>query len=116
MKFSFKILAIIVAAIFIPFNYAVSLGIAIATIALELIKLSRKHMENRVMNADNISSKMVFSHFFVVIIIMVATLAVSFLFQDLFNPFGVALTFIADRIYSFITKSFTDEGEKYVKS
>lgn len=110
MKFSFKILAILIAIPFAFFNYSISLGIILATLALEFIKLSRKHMENRVMNADNVSSKMIFSHFFVVILIMVATLGVSFLFQDLFNPFGVALTFIADRVYSFIAKSFTDEG------
>lgn len=117
MKFSFKILAILVAIVFAFFNYSVSLGIIIATVALEIIKLSRKHMENRVMNAKEVSSKMIFSHFFVVILIMVVTLGISFLFQDLFNPFGVALTFIADRVYSFIAKSFIDdEGVTDAKS
>lgn len=110
MKFSFKILAILVAIVFAFFNYSISLGIIIATLALEFIKLSRKHMENRVMNADSLSSKLILPHFFIVILIMIATLTVSFLFQDLFSPFGVALTFIFDRVFSFVTKSFSDQG------
>lgn len=107
MKFSFKILGVIVAIAFLFVDYSISLGILLALLALEAIKFSRNNMEERIMNSDNLSSRIVFSHFFAVLLIMAVALAISFFFQQLFNPFGVALTFIAERAYSFITGSAT---------
>ena len=107
MKFSFKILGVIVAIAFLFVDYSISLGILLALLALEAIKFSRNNMEERIMNSDHLSSRIVFSHFFAVLLIMAVALAISFFFQQLFNPFGVALTFIAERAYSFITGSAT---------
>ncbi len=111
MKLSFRLIALIVAIGFVFFDYSISLGIILATVALELIKLSRVKMEAGIMNADKLSTKFVFAHFFIVLIIMAITLLVSFLLPEIFNPFAVALVFIADRIYGYIIKLVNPEVE-----
>ena len=105
MKFSFKILGVIVAILFLFVDYSISLGILLVLLALEAINFSRKYMESKVMTVEKFEVKIVLIHFIAVSIVMVIALAISFFFQDLFNPFGVALTFIAQRAFTFITGS-----------
>lgn len=110
MKLKFKTISIVVAAGFVFYDYSISLGILLTTFALEVIRLSHISMEQRVMKAETLSAKLVYPHFLLVLIVMIGSLAVSFLFPTVFSPYGVAVTFILERIYFFVSKAFIKEG------
>ena len=104
MKLSFNKIALVLAGVLFFFDYSMSLGIILVLAALYLIKLSRENMEDKIMHAETLSSKMILRHFFTVIVIMVVSLLLSFLFQQVFNPIAVGGMFLVDRIVSFIFK------------
>ncbi len=111
MKLNFRILAILAALISVFINVSVALGIILGVVGLELINLSHKKMETTIMNATEVSSRIIFVHFFIVILIMIGTLGLAFVYQDIFNPYALAFTFVADRGYRFISNAFKT-GEK----
>lgn len=109
MKVSFNKFALLIALVAAFKDYSFSLGIIIATVALHLIKLARDQFEYKINNAEQFGSKMVLTHLFIVMIIMVITLAISFVWQSYFNPIAVALTFVLQRVFMYFSNYFKRE-------
>ncbi len=110
MKLGFSILGIIVAVIFMFFDYSISLGILLALFAKEMISFVRRQLEANILHATKLESKIVIRHFFIVSLIMIITLSISFLLQDFFNPIAVGAVFILDRFIFYIKGSKVDRS------
>lgn len=108
MKLGFNLISILIAIVFMFFDYSISLGIILALFAKEVIATLRKQMQSNVLSASTLDSKIIFKHFFLVLLIMITTLSISFFYRDFFNPIAVGAVFIVDRLFFYVSQSKVD--------
>ena len=111
MQWIFYIIGLVISGLLIFIDYSYSVGIITALLALGFLTLIRNQFYTKIFNMESFKMSVIAAYSLFVIAVMFVPLGLAFLFPKVINPYFMAATIIAERLYKFISGIFWPKKE-----